>query len=154
MNAKQSKEEQSRLAKIRVAERKKKEDQDALKMFGLPIHRGELIADATTIFGFAYIEQVSNLWTYSVGSFPYLWGKFNGVAITLQRLEETEDAFFNYAFFILDEDLKPVEIILKFLVPKELSAFTDNPGADHSIVLLDLISMENFDVPPFNFDEY
>lgn len=158
-----NKEEKKQLARAKLEERKKKENAKYMKLFGIIPEEEPVIMDLETIYGYAFIEGSKEKWFYHTGSFPYLYGKHEGISNIKELWDEDEDEdegegsfYMNHVFFILDSKQKPVKLLTEIIVPAELAPLIGQGGGKmkYDVELRDLTVIENFDVPEFDPEEF
>jgi hypothetical protein len=137
----------------RLAEHKARENAEFQRIFGVTRHEGEVVMDMETIYGFASMDENDEEWYYTTGSFPYLYGLQNGL---ISDSSEDEEAFFNFALFILgkegtDEESAPIAVLDQITVPANLAPII---GAKGARILRDLSVLENPKVEPIDFGAY
>lgn len=142
-------------AKKRNASRKLSEDEKVEKMFGVPIHQGELVMNLETEYGLAYIHRDMDYFNYIEGSFPYLYGMWRGMSNIIEHqneeIENDDQSYLNSAFFLLDEEDRPKSVIESITIPAELAALISKGGGiRHNVVLRDLWNIDNEETPTFD----
>ncbi len=127
-------------------------DNKVEEVFGVNINREPVDIDRNTIYGFAYMtESTRGRWICNVGSFENVHGIFTGLMQARDDAEEMEADFFNFAFFELDKEMRPVEAISRARINRDLAIFMGHPGT-HSIIMTDLSILENENVEPLEFE--
>ena len=90
-------------------------------------------------YGFAYTNSRIGIWLTYFGSFPYLFGVFQGTVVMeeLQVEEGMEESEYEaYTFFDLTDDLQPTNLICSATVPIDL---TNHIGVPTKITVRDLV---------------
>jgi hypothetical protein len=119
--------------------------------------------DFKTEYGFAYITHHRERWSYSSGSFLFLYGLSQGLSTIIGRdndilpedTGEEDEGYINSAFFVLDEEGKPVAVLESITIPSALAPFVgmEHGGSEpHNTELRDLWHIEYKAVPTFNFE--
>lgn len=133
------------------------------RVYGLPyVDNVHIITpESGIIYGFAWITSDPALsergWQCSTGSFEYLYGKWLGLFgyfdMKAEFSPEEEDVpTFTGAFFILNANLQPIEVITSVSLSPEMQARTGNPGNTHTLISRDLSLVFDETVPVLDFE--
>jgi hypothetical protein len=123
-------------------------------VFGLPNHLNihDVYLDNPTLYGFSWITSKSKGWQNFVGSFDVLYKKYLEFLDDYEYFED-EDSTYGHAFFVLNENQQPIEVIKSVQVSPLLYSKIKG-GMDNNynpFVVLEDLSTMNDDVPRLEF---
>lgn len=104
--------------------------------------------DMNTLYGFSYVSSVTNDWISYVGSFAYLYGIYTGLNMIGNFGDELD--YEGYSFFVLDENIEPINMFSAAIITKEISPHIGGMS-NRTVARIDLSFIDG-DLPPFDFD--
>lgn len=132
--------------RARLAYQKKRAEIE--QVFGLPVTSKEIVMAPQKQYGLAVLtEKQHSNWNFLIGSFPFLHGFLSG--LDFLETDRDHESFLNCAFFLLDNEGAPIELIDQIIIEKPNAWMVNKDDQDY--ILRDLIHIENPEVETFNY---